>query len=424
MASVEIDRHSKSYHVRFRFGGASYKRSLKTADKGTAEAALARVEELVRLLEAGRVQMPEGADPGVWIVSDGKVERKAAPEKKETRPEERKVVTLKDLFDVYVENTPPGHHEENSAETEELHRSHLLRILGGSAEVATMRACDLQRYVSKRAKEDYRGKTIRSRTIKKEVATLRAVWNRTVQLGLIAGAAPTKGLQYPKEPAKPPFQTREEIEAAIARGGLSQEEIDDLWDSLFLTVAEVKEVLELVRGRARFPFIHPMFCFVAYTGARRSEMRRSLVHDILFDQGKVRLREKKKDRSKVVTYRHVEVRPEFMEMMRGWFDASHPGGPITICQPLATRGKRRQDFVPLTTNESNHHFQRTLAGTKWSVIRGFHVFRHSFASNLARAGVSGDVIDEFMGHQTEEMRRRYRHLHPDQRKKAVAFLYA
>ena len=50
---------------------------------------------------------------------------------------------------------------------------------------------------------------------------------------------------------------------------------------------------------------------------------------------KVRIREKKKDRSKVVTYRHVDARPEFMEMMRGWFDASHPGGHVTICQPLA-----------------------------------------------------------------------------------------
>jgi hypothetical protein len=221
MASVEIDRHSKSYHVRFRYGGASYKRSLKTADKGTAEAALARVEELVRLLEAGRVQMPEGADPGVWIVSDDKVARKVAPEKKETKPEERKVVTPKDQFDVYVENPPLGHYEENSAETEELHRSHLLRILGESAEVATMRACDLQRYVTRRAKEDYRGKIIRSRTIKKEVATLRAVWNRTVQPRPIAGAAPTKGLQSPKGHEKPPFMTRDEIEVPIARSRLA-----------------------------------------------------------------------------------------------------------------------------------------------------------------------------------------------------------
>ena len=40
-------------------------------------------------------------------------------------------------------------------------------------------------------------------------------------------------------------------------------------------------------------------------------------------------------------------------------------------------------------------------------------FRHSFASNLAAASVDQRIIDEWMGHQTEEqMRTRYRHLFP------------
>jgi site-specific recombinase XerD len=37
---------------------------------------------------------------------------------------------------------------------------------------------------------------------------------------------------------------------------------------------------------------------------------------------------------------------------------------------------------------------------------GFHALRHSFSSNLTRAGVDDRIIDHFMGHQTEEMRRR------------------
>jgi integrase len=53
------------------------------------------------------------------------------------------------------------------------------------------------------------------------------------------------------------------------------------------------------------------------------------------------------------------------------------------------------------------------------VVRGFHVFRHSFASNLATEGVDQRFIDEWMGHQTEDMRKRYRHLFP---KKKEAFL--
>jgi integrase len=167
-----------------------------------------------------------------------------------------------------------------------------------------------------------------------------------------------------------------------------------------------------------------MFAFVALTGARRSEMLRSRIEDIDFDAGVVRIREKKRDKSKKITFRNVEMASLLRQVMKDWLD-KHPGGPYTITQTLTTpRGKTRPEFVPLTIDEANHHFKRTLEGTKWEVIKGFHVFRHSFASNLAHAGVDQRVIDEFMGHQTEEMRKRYRHLLPDQRRKAIESFFA
>lgn len=61
--------------------------------------------------------------------------------------------------------------------------------------------------------------------------------------------------------------------------------------------------------------------------------------------------------------------------------------------------------------------------SKWSVLRGYHVMRHSFASNLAAAGTDQRVIDELMGHTTEEMRKRYRHLFPEQKDAAVLGVY-
>lgn len=50
---------------------------------------------------------------------------------------------------------------------------------------------------------------------------------------------------------------------------------------------------------------------------------------------------------------------------------------------------------------------------------GFHTYRHSFASNLAAAGVDQRLIDEFMGHTTEAMRKRYRHLFPTNKRSAI-----
>ena len=95
------------------------------------------------------------------------------------------------------------------------------------------------------------------------------------------------------------------------------------------------------------------------------------------------------------------------KVMREWFDA-HPGGVYAVCQPLKIfRSKKtRADYVPVTVDESNDHFARTISGGKWEVIPGWHCFRHSFASNCAARGVDQRLINAWLGHQTEEMARR------------------
>ena len=64
----------------------------------------------------------------------------------------------------------------------------------------------------------------------------------------------------------------------------------------------------------------------------------------------------------------------------------------------------------LSRTEASNHFNHTLAGTKWERLTGWHVLRHSFVSNCAAAGVDQRLIDAWVGHTTEDMRRRYRHL--------------
>ena len=91
---------------------------------------------------------------------------------------------------------------------------------------------------------------------------------------------------------------------------------------------------------------------------------------------------------------------------------------------VTRRGKQRTDDAPLTPAEAHCHFKRTLRDSQWKRLKGFHVRRHSFASNLATAGVDQRVIDEWMGNQTEEMRKRYRHLFPDQQQKVIDSVFA
>jgi integrase len=52
------------------------------------------------------------------------------------------------------------------------------------------------------------------------------------------------------------------------------------------------------------------------------------------------------------------------------------------------------------------------------------VFRHSFISALASKGVDQRIIDDLVGHCTEQQRRRYRHLYPNVKEEAVLSVFA
>ncbi len=186
----------------------------------------------------------------------------------------------------------------------------------------------------------------------------------------------------PRRDEREPFKTFEEIERRIARGGLEKAEVDRLWESLYLRRTEIDLVLKNVREVARHPSIYPMFVFAARTGARRSEIVRSQIDDFQFDDRVVLIREKKRRQDLRISFRRVDMSPLLLEVMQDWF-GKHPGGHSAISPPLETlRGKRRLLPQPLTANEAHDHFRRTLAGSRWEKIPGFHTFRHSFANGF------------------------------------------
>ena len=130
-----------------------------------------------------------------------------------------------------------------------------------------------------------------------------------------------------------------------------------------------------------------------------------------FDQNYLTVREKKRVRGQRST-RRVPMSNRLKTAMKQWLD-NHPGGTHTFCVPEIARSKKsRETMGEMTRNEANDHFQRTLAESKWTTLRGWHCLRHSFCSNCAAEGLEQRVIDSWVGHTTETMRRRYRHLFP------------
>ncbi len=106
MAWLQADP-SGNYHVSFRFGGRKFKQSLRTKSGPHAEGRRLRLEENIRLVESGRLVIPAEADVPMFLLSDGKLDKKvviAAP------------LTLSSLFESYLEVVSTGHLEETTIE--------------------------------------------------------------------------------------------------------------------------------------------------------------------------------------------------------------------------------------------------------------------------------------------------------------------
>ena len=251
--------------------------------------------------------------------------------------------------------------------------------------------------------------------------TLRTAWNWARHAGVLKTTFPLKGVKFPKTLEKPPFQTWAEIERQITHGGLSDAEEAELWDSLFLTVPEIDELLAHVQDQATKPFVYPMVVFAAHIGARRSEMLRAKIRDVDFESGKVTIREKKRDHSRSTT-RRVPMSPMLRRVLTAWL-RQHPGGPFLFCDQSPIDGPSAPTAI--THDVVHDHFRRTLAGSKWSKMRGWHCLRHSFASNCAAKGIDQRVINAWMGHAGHgtEIERRYRHLIPNQEQLAITSVF-
>lgn len=383
-----LESHGDGYRICFRLGGRQVKRRLQTTKEKEAARLLGVLEDTLARVELGRLIIPEDADPVAFLMSGGDV-RNVTIEVAET---------LGKLIEKYQKEVT--NKETNTIYTEKMHLSHLKRIIGARTSVREITAVTVQHYIDARSKEPGRRGTVSHVTIKKEVTTLSTLWRWADAKGLV-GALPRKGLRYQKTKEKSPFQTWQQIVRQIKRGGSKE-----LWESVYLMSSEITDLLEHVKAQATVPWLYPMFVCAAHTGMRRSELIRSEAEDFDFEAGLVKVREKKKDRSKQVTFRHVPMSDLVRSVMRAYLK-THPDSPSAfVTGPKGDQSRPARQTVVAA-------YKSVLEGSKWAVLPGWHTLRHSFISNCASQGVDQRFIDSWAGHQTEEMSRRYRHLLPD-----------
>ena len=399
-----LEQRGEMFRIGFRFRGEKFRVNLKATEAKEANGCLARLEENLRLVERGRLDVPPGADLGLFLISDGKLEKPV--EMVRTRSAQRIVSHLPDRVHRRGEG---GHHPGDGRHSHEPRQPHHRRETparhgdrGHGAEVCG------------RAKPESSSMAIRSRQ--------RRSGRRSRPSGS-SGIGPTvKDTSRPSSRKSswssrrkssrsrfaPTTRFRRFSPAAVSTSG----ENENFGTGYFSTPQEIDEALEHVRRKARTCYLYPLLVAPPHRG-RRSELLRARVEDIDFDAKLVLLREKKRNRDRE-TFRTVDMTPFLESVMRKYFAEDHPGGVYAFCS---------KPNVMLTDGQTWKAFLTGMKGSKWHVLRGYHAFRHSFASNLAAAGVDQRVIDELMGHTTVEMQKRYRHLFPDQRRAAVITVF-
>lgn len=407
MASIH-QRPNRTWHVSFRLGGRQFKPSLKTTNEKKARGRQVAIEETLDLIDSGRISLPEKASKREiieFVLTGGK---------RTAKPKLSAAADFKSLVDQYLAAYTAGK-EPSTIAGERIHIKLLQRIIGGRTPITAITGDKLQVYAAKRCKEKgQRGRTLSAETVRKEFRTFAQIWGMAKAKGYVTGPSPTRSVRLDLLDEKPPFRTWAEIEAIVNRGNLNEEEQREYWDAVFLDEQQVLDFLDYVRDHAEHPFLYAAVAFAAYTGARRSEVIRSRIEDWDFNLGVVRIRERKGSRKHKTTLREINIHANLRSIMMDWFKI-HPGGVHAIVVPANLPRSRTKHDQPaeLTPSQAQDHFQRVVAGSKWKVLKGWHVLRHSFCSNCARRGVPDAIIDSWMGHRGDEaIKKRYRHLFP------------
>lgn len=404
-------KNSGTYHIVFRIGKQKLRRSLKTKCSEEAASRHIRIEENLRLVAAGRLEVPEDADLVTFLLSDGKLNRKINVPKR---------TQLGKLFEQYKRNLPEDAMEDNSLYTAKIHMHHVAEILPADLQLRDLSTEHLQDYINKRTQQPGRfGRKISATTVRKEIATLQSLWKWASSQGYVQIPLPTVGLKYPKLDEKQPFRTRKEIELEIEIARVSADDQRELWQCLYLRASEISDILAIIRENSCHRYLYPMVALAAYTGARRSELCRSHRKDIQLTQGCILLREKKRSKRKR-TFRRIPIADTLSPILSNLLENGIVGQATFQREWPETRRHIKPEVEDgVLPAEAHNHLKQALRETDWNVLPGWHVFRHSFISNCASIGIDQRMIDDWVGHQTDEQRKRYRHLFPDSQKRAL-----
>jgi integrase len=179
----------------------------------------------------------------------------------------------------------------------------------------------------------------------------------------------------------------------------------------FWTAEQTRVFLDKVQVME--PQWFPFFLTGFRTGMRLGELFGLQWGDIDFTQRRICVR-RSVYKDEFVSPKNNKVRwiPMTSDLERTLSAAKHLKGDLVFSRP---------DGTPLTRDIVKHPFDRITFAAGLPAIR-LHDARHSFASQLAMAGVSLLAISKLLGHSGVQITERYAHLSPSSLDEAVKVL--
>ncbi len=148
-----------------------------------AESKANQVDYLLMRIRQGLLTVPPETDIVVFLQHDGKPPEPTLPTTKESAPV-APTLTLGALRDRYLRTHENGSLEQTTIDGIHTHFRHLVATLGERFPIRDLGMGDLQKHVDRRARmKGLKNGKLSPATIKKEIISLRTVWNWGVNTG-------------------------------------------------------------------------------------------------------------------------------------------------------------------------------------------------------------------------------------------------
>lgn len=427
--AIRIYEEAEGYRLHFHFDGKQVRQLFK--DEQEAEAVRFRAEPVLRAMREGLVRLPAGVSIKEFVLSGGKVDTplhdlppaatrptRPTPSSSPPRP------SIGELMTCYTKTLAlPNAGEGQSARTGE----HALLVSTRKTELVHLKHLrgflERGRLVGRRVDEigpqvllDFRAsrlKRVLPTTVNKELVTYGKLFDVALAQGHVT-KNPLDEIEPLPEDEHEPLRTLAEIEEYISRGVFSAKEQYRIRRACYLLDGEVVELLEHVRKVSETAFV-PV-AIAAYTGGRKGEIARLTWADVDLRANRITLKSYKQSRKVRLVSRTIDLHPDLVPIL-----VAHGArnGQKGFLFPSPVKGRRN---MHVNENPLHDALVRAVKKTRFAHVR-YHTLRHSFGSNLRRAGVDREVIMELMGHTTDEMFRLYQHVAPHEKKDVLAQVY-